>query len=62
MIVNNLYLDQKNKRVLTKVAKGSPLTVKDQKTLYRTNVIIANATRKVQNNQKWESEVNRLFF
>ena len=62
MIRSKLYLDNKNKRVLVKVAKGRPLTVKDRKTLYRTNIIIANAARKVQNNQKWESEVNRLFF
>lgn len=60
--MNKIYLNQKNKDVLKKKLNGQKLNKKEMKKLYRTNCIIENNLKNIQENKKNEEVVQDLFF
>ena len=60
--MNKIYLNQKNKDVLKKKLNGQKLSKEEMKRLYRTNCIIENNLKNIQENKKNEDVVQDLFF
>lgn len=62
LIMNKIYLNQKNKDVLKKKLYNEKLNKKEMKRLYRTNCIIEKKYKNIQENKKNEDVVQDLFF
>ena len=60
--INNIILDNKNKRAWIKKQNNKKMTKQEKKRYYRTKRIINKAEKKIDFNQKNEDEINRLFF